>query len=553
MPQKLLGLDMGSYSIKGALFETTFRSFELTDLFESPPLKADDLAPEERAVVTTEAILRLLEEHSLTPQTTVTAIPGTYVSTRLLTLPLPERQVEKVLPFELESDLPFELDDILVAHHTILSNKAQTTVLAAAVRKTLISEHLSILRNANLEPAFVGLDSIALYNLNQLTLSQEGGTYAIVDIGHQKTSVCIVANHRVQYVRTLMSAGKAVTESIRNELDLTWDQALEVKHTHGILELEGHPLQSKDLRRLSAAIRKSIDPLAREISQTFQAYRAMHANLGGPANPVEQIYFCGGTSLLRNLPEYFAAITNLKVSRLHFFPPEHEVSRRLAGKEAILAQAVGLGLRAAARGANAARVASLNFRTGDFAFARDMTDLKKKAMFFGQWIAAIFLVALVHIVMRYENFSRQLHKMDDAVMRTFNEIIPDAKQKPKTSALALKTLEERIRKYRDQQEVLTAGLNEMTALGVLLDISKRIPQNIPVDTQEISIDRNMVTVRANTDSFTSVDKIVAALHEQPQFRKIEKGDIRDSPDGKKSFQVSFTIGGEETTEKGGKK
>ena len=121
MLQKILGLDIGSYSIKAALFETTFRSYELTDLFESAPFAADELAPEDRPVVITEAILRLLQDHSIAAPTVVTAISGMGVSTRILTLPLPARQVSRVLPFELEPFLPFDLDEIIVDHHLISS------------------------------------------------------------------------------------------------------------------------------------------------------------------------------------------------------------------------------------------------------------------------------------------------------------------------------------------------------------------------------------------------------------------------------------------------
>ena len=43
MPQRLLGLDIGSYSVKGALYDVTFRTHELTDLFESTPLRLEEI------------------------------------------------------------------------------------------------------------------------------------------------------------------------------------------------------------------------------------------------------------------------------------------------------------------------------------------------------------------------------------------------------------------------------------------------------------------------------------------------------------------------------
>lgn len=540
MPQTVLGLDIGSFSIKAALFETTFRIYELTDLFESSPLQADEVDLADRPVIITEAILRLLKENHLAPDTTVTALSGLVVSTRKLNLPLPENQVSKVLPFELESYIPFDLDEIIVDHHVISSSKTETSCLAAAVKKTTLDEHLNLVRNAGLEPAFVSLNSISLYNLNLHALKNEKGSYAILDIGHQKTSVCIVSNQSVQYVRTLFTAGMGITEAIRKDLDLTLNQALEVKHNHSILELENHPLKSDDLKRLSASIRKALDPLIQEILQTLHSYRSQRGKTENEEKPIERIYLCGGTSMIRNLPEYLSSLTNLPVSRLMLFD-DQQPSKRTA-REPILAQAVALGLRAAARGANARKVATINFRKGDFAFARDLSGYKEKAFFFGKWVLAIFCVALLQVGLKYHQLSQQKAEMDKIVVREFRKIVTDVKKPPRSSSSALRLLKAEIQKYRQKQEILTAGLNEMTALGVLREISTRIPSEIAIDAQELSIDRNKVTLRARTDSFESVDKIISALKEFPKFDRIEKGDIREAPDGKKAFQLTLLVG-----------
>ncbi len=549
MPQRILGLDIGSYSIKAASFTTTFKFFELTDLYESPPLQMDDLEPAERDTVIKEALTRLLTENHLEPTVVITALSGVNVSTRLITLPLPDRQVERVLPFELESHIPFELNDIIVDHHTISTSKTRTTCLAAAVKKSLVSEHLALLKGAGLDPAYVGLDSLALYNTHLLTLREEGGTYAILDIGHQKTSVCIVSEFQPRLVRTLFMGGREITEAIHNGLDLTWEQAQEVKHNHAILELENHPLQSKDLRRLSAVLHQAVDPLMREILQTLQAFKAQSAEVGLPGQTVEKIFLCGGSSLIRNLPEYLNSLTGLPVRPLEIFGPNDEAGRKLGTRQPSFAQAVGLGMRLAARGTAAKRTASLNFRKGGFAFAKDLSGIREKVVFFGKWAAVIFVLALLHLGFRFQSLARQNSQIEKSILRIYSEIVPNEPSKPKNAAAALKLLDTRISKYEEQQAVLTAGLNDMTALGILRDISQRIPPEIPLDTQELSIDRNKITLRGNTDSFASVDRIIAALKENPKFRKIEKGDIRESAEGTKAFMLTVTVGEDTETPK----
>jgi general secretion pathway protein L len=544
MPQKILGLDIGSYSIKAASLTTTFKLYELTDLYESPPLQIDDLEAAERDTVIKEAVARLLNDNHLDPTAVITAFSGAKVSTRVLMLPLPDRQVERVLPFELESYLPFGLDEIIVDHHTIFSSKTQTLCLAAAVKKSLLAEHLALMQSAGLDPAYVGLDSLALYNLHLLQLKDEAGTYALIDIGHQKSSVCIVSGFQPRLVRTLFTAGREITESIHTGLDLTWEQAQEVKHNHGILELEKHPLQSKDLRRLSGAIRQAVDPLIREIMQTFQVYRAQEAEPQTQPPAVEKIFLCGGSSLIRNLPEYLASLTQLPVSRIDLFAPGEEAGRKLGARQPVFAQAVGLGMRLAARGAAAKRTASLNFRKGSFSFARDISGIREKAVFFGRWVAVIFIIALLHLGFRYQSLARQNAQIEKSILRTYTEIVPNEPVKPKNAAAAIKLMDTKIKKLQEQQAILTAGLNDMTALGILRDISQRIPRDIQLDAQELSIDRNKITMRGNTDSYASVDRIISALKENAKYKKIEKGDVRESAEGSKTFMLTVTVGEE---------
>ncbi len=545
MPQRLLGLDIGSYSVKGALYDVTFRTHELTDLFESTPLRLEEVDDQDRSVIITEAITRLIEEHHIQAAGVVTALPGTSVSTRILSLPLQERQVEKVLPFELESVLPFALNDIVVDHHAILPEKTRTVCLAAAIQKSSIAEHLALLRSAELEPAFVGLDSLFLYNLNQLENVDDEKATAFVDVGHEKTSICIIAEGKPRYVRTLFSAGSVFTEVLREKLDLTWEQAVEVKHTHSILELPDQPLRSSDLQKVSTALRTCVDPLIKDILQTFHAYRGQYTNFSMNAPQVEKIILSGGGSLIRNFAEHLSHLTKLPVQRVHIFPEGHEASVKLGKREPVFAQAVALGLRAASRGPNANRIASLNFRKGEFAFARDLSDIKNKAFFFGSWVLAIFIAALLHVGFSYHNLSQEHAQVDQKAIKAFKEIVPDFKPAPRKASEALRLLNAKIAEFRRKQEILTSGLKDTTALGILREISKQIPDSVALDTQELSIERNKVTLRAHADSFAAVDTIISALKKYPSFQSITKGDIREAPGGKKSFQLVITIGDED--------
>lgn len=536
MAEKILGLDIGSFSIKAALFEATFRAYRLTDLFESAPLKMDDLGPAEQQTVVAEAILRILQENGIHPATTVVGMPGTEVSTKEITLPLSGAQVEKVLPFELEGFLPFELGDLVIDHHAIRATKNETALLAAAAQKTAVADRLKTVQAAGIDPAFVSLESAALFNLALINHLPADKTIAIIDIGHVKTSVCIVENGHIAQVRSLFKGGLDLTAAIQAKLDLTVDQAVQVKHQHAILELPGEPLRSDDLKRLSAAIRGPVDDVIQEVSQTLNAYLVeLHAREGREESGIDHLYLCGGTAMVKNLASYFAQAVSIPCSP--YAVAGHDVERI-----PVFAQAISLGLRASIRGADAKRAMAINFRKGDFALARDMSGLKATATFFAKWILAIFCAGMLFQTLRLVDLARERGKIEAQVLREFKRIMPEGKSAPKTSTAAVNQMKSRIGELRRKQEVLTSGLGSMTALGVLREISAQVPAEIPMDTQEMSIDRNKVTVRATTNSFESVDRVIAALGKVEAFGKIEKGDIRETPDGKKLFTLNIVIG-----------
>ncbi|MCB1198352.1 MAG: hypothetical protein KDK51_08250, partial [Deltaproteobacteria bacterium] len=61
MAHQVVGLDIGTYSIKAAVFETKFRSMKLSNLIESSPLKLDNLEPEKYQETLSKAIAQFIQ------------------------------------------------------------------------------------------------------------------------------------------------------------------------------------------------------------------------------------------------------------------------------------------------------------------------------------------------------------------------------------------------------------------------------------------------------------------------------------------------------------
>ena len=543
MGQKILGLDIGSYSIKAAIFDVSFRSFNLTDLYESSPLNLEGVEGEEKIKSIGASLKTLVADNNIHTDKAITAIAGTLISTRALTMPLDKKKLDRVLPFELESYLPFPLDELIIDRHTITTSKTQTSVLAIAVKKEAIREHLTILKEAKIDPKALDVDLFSLSNVYHILNLNPDETVALIDIGHSKTLISIISGGNLELARTLLTGGKNLTNALRVNLDLTFEQAEEVKLKYGILDIEESPALKQDIKKISETLKNAVDPLTEEIRHTMQSYKAQISPESRETKGVKKIFICGGTSLLKNIDKYFTSKTGIETEFLHCFPPEHEISQKLGNRERVLANSIGLGLKEALKGQKK-NISEINLRKGEFTYQQEFKNIRGRVSFAGTWLMILLAVVLLNFSVKYYRLSVKSAKIDKEILKIFTDTVDDYPKGQITSGdKALTIMKERMKKFKSQIDVLTAGLKELSALSILREISARIPSDVVVDVQELNIFKNTVAIRGETTSFASVDRIIANLSKFEPFTKVEKGEVSDAPNPeKKKFSINITIG-----------
>ena len=129
MPQRILGLDIGSSSVKGVLLEDSFRGFKVEAAKE---VKIAAGTPETK----TERIWAALRELSFEGKIDayVAAIPAEVATTRFIQLPYADaKKIAQTIGGELSDSLPFDLDDSVFGHEVVQKNEDGTTLNVAAV------------------------------------------------------------------------------------------------------------------------------------------------------------------------------------------------------------------------------------------------------------------------------------------------------------------------------------------------------------------------------------------------------------------------------------
>ena len=156
----IIGIDLGSHSIKVAHVMARRDDFEVTQYFQAalPPALSEmgEAIPlEERYRV---ALADLKDQGALEGGVFITGLPGDAASMRTLTFPFSDvRKIEQAIPFELEAEIPFDIDDVVYSW-TVLGKKRvqrievsgevsapETEVLVCFAQRDDMEAHLDLL------------------------------------------------------------------------------------------------------------------------------------------------------------------------------------------------------------------------------------------------------------------------------------------------------------------------------------------------------------------------------------------------------------------------
>jgi len=102
------------------------------------------------------ALKRLLEQTDLVGDTDtyIASIPSNNIMLRNLQMPFKEtKKIRQTIAFELESMLPFPIEDLLI-DFLVIDQTEQAEILSASVEREFFSRHLNLLQSSGIDPLF---------------------------------------------------------------------------------------------------------------------------------------------------------------------------------------------------------------------------------------------------------------------------------------------------------------------------------------------------------------------------------------------------------------
>lgn len=503
---RVLGLDLGSHSVKGVLLESAGRGPAQPRAFRAVRRSAEG----DRLQTLKEAVTELLTAPELHADQVVVSLPGPTVASHQVSLPFTDpKRIDQTVSFEVEEQLPYDLAEAAFDYQLASQQETKSELLVGVVRKEELTALLSALGEVKVDPRVVTHPAFAYHSilgLPSLEELPEGEAAAIVDLGHERTCVAVGRPRgSVEFARTFAGGGRDLTRLLAAEFGTAPQDAESWKETQGAL---GEAVSGPEGQRGAAAFVRALHPTLRELRATFKAYA------GRARKSVTRVYLCGGTAQLPGLAAHLGAELNLSCSVLPM--PE--------GQSLALAQAYALALRAAAPPARAPR---FNLRRGEFAFKGDFDFLRERLGQLASYAATLIVLLVASLLVRNNMLSRREAALDTAMCNTTQNVLGRCERNYDRALSMLRGVESP-----------AAVIPKLSAVSLLAELTQRVPDNVAVTFDQIDIDLERVSVRGTTATSRNVDELTAALRGYPCFREVQQGRVERSRDG---TQLNFRL------------
>lgn len=554
---RLIAIDLGAHAVKVSTYRVQGRKYLFEDRFRVPVPQDGDMPGLESRLVALDALLGDHPELAGGGSDTVAlVVPGELATFHRMSLPFQDKaQIEKTLPFAVEGEVPFDLDDMVLGWRVLSGLKSN--VLAVMVRHDRLSSWIAELAERRLDPAVVYVDAEVLGHYGQSApvgpaLDEESGeerrpAVVVLDIGHSHTLISVVVGGTVVFSRAANVGGYAFTQAIQGALGCTWQEAEARKHgtwTEDPADAQEEPTDPGDdlapnrTKKATsgyaalppparAAVDGAIGLLLAELRATLiEAEDSLDVG-------VEEVRVTGGSARIAELWDYIAADLGVPVRRCGEGDADSgPIGFQLSHALAMLAS-------------GQTRTQAIDLRIGDLEY-RGGTDLLRVALVYGSAGLAFFTVAaLLMFVVQFRSLSVEQNQAEAQIRQILGQSFEGAPThiNDTESAVAL------ARGLRDdavqRAEILSRGGGGVPpTIDTLAALTSAFPPhpNIKVDVDQLTITPAQISFEAETDGFVSSAQVEEQLQGSSRFKNAIKGQETRLGNGRVKFPITIPLG-----------
>lgn len=292
----LIGLDISQTGIKVMAIDTKkglvtgYGSVDLDPLKIQKSLDGEDeyLGDSIRSLFTDKIV------GSLPSRQAVVGIPSNRTFSRTFTIPAKaEKDLADAVEVEVDQYIPIPLTSLYVDYEVVERTKDQITAAMAAVPRVLVDNVLAAVAKADVEAIMIepGINAVA----RLLEVTEEGHlSTLIVDIGPASTDIAVLDDSAIRVSGGLGIGGNTFTIDIAKKLNITLENAHQLKVLSG---LNAGPRQAQIVKALTP----NLERIVAEIRKVMRYYSERITE----DHKIEQVLVVGSGSNVPGIGDYF--------------------------------------------------------------------------------------------------------------------------------------------------------------------------------------------------------------------------------------------------------
>ena len=310
--KSILGLDIGSSSVKAVEVAQRGDSFELLHLGVAPlPHDAIVEGAFLNASAIADAIREAVAKSGSKARHAAAAVVGHSVIVKKITVPaMTAAELEESIRWEAEQYIPFDVNEVNLDFEILQPGDAERPmeVLLVAAKRDLIDDYVNLIGEAGLTPAVIDVAGFAVENAFEANSGAHGDeVVAIVNIGAQTSTINVVAGGVPAFTRDIATGGNQYTAEIQRALSVGFDEAERIK-----IGERGAESQDVVPHEVEQAMRAVTNNLVGEIARSLDFFGATAADMR-----IQRIVLAGGSSRVPGLEVAFRERTGLEVELLN--------------------------------------------------------------------------------------------------------------------------------------------------------------------------------------------------------------------------------------------
>lgn len=441
----------------------------------------------------------------------VVAIDGRACLLRNYQLPVQgKRQLDQVVAFELEDDLPLGAQDLVTDHSRGCFADNISFVSAAAVPKMRIAELVALFEEQGVDIEVVDVDVAAFARACASRFADYERCVGL-EIGSDRTLFCSLVKGKVRKISIIPWGESLLIDGLAKE------NGMSAEEVDRLMVLGEDGAEGDEVReRFDKHLKKYLQKTMREV------YRLL-----GDSEWPSRFIVSGEIVRALGFREKFEAVSDggLDVWEERCLKLGDEVDEGQRGS----GLAVGYGT------AEDSGV-SFNFRKGEFSFAGDSGPWTREIAYLSALLLSIVMAWGAYSYISFVSGEREIAYLNEAMVQVYKDALPKVSQELAPMQYQ-SILSSRVDMLTGSDKNSSNG-EGASVIKTLHTISSVLNKKIDVEFLSLSLDDKRIDVQGETKTMNEVDSVRAALDKAKVFKAVK---VKNAIAEKRTKRIRFEI------------